>query len=213
MVRIKICGITRKKDALYAVKLGVDALGFVFAPSPRKIHPDTALGIIQVLPPFVQTVGVFMDEDPSKVRAVMARCGLDIVQFHGKESPQMCKEFMPRVIKAFSIASSEDLEAILPYKGKVRAVILDSSSGSKGGGSGNTFDWTLACKAKRMGIPIILAGGINPSNVEKAIGLVRPFGVDVSSGVERGFGEKDPFLLQKFVTRVRRSEDETSLLE
>jgi len=193
MVRVKICGLKRLEDALLAVELGADALGFVFYPkSPRYVTPEEVLKIISKLPPFVTTVGVFVNETRETVAKILEITGLDLVQFHGDEPPSLCASFFPRSLKAFRVKSPEDLEQIKDYQGTVRAILLDTFVKGLPGGTGQTFDWELAVVAQKYDIPIILAGGLNPENVALAMEKVRPFGLDLSSGVEKSPGLKDP---------------------
>jgi len=199
MMKVKICGITNHRDASMAVELGVDALGFIFAQSPRQIDPEKARAIISSLPPFVQTVGVFVNEAPAKITEVVRFCGLDMIQLHGDESPDVCSEFMPRTIKAFRLKDESSLESIKPYLGKVRALLFDTYSEEKRGGTGKTFDWGLAVKGKELGVPIILSGGLSPSNIEDAISTVKPYAVDVNSGVEESPGIKDHHLMKQLM--------------
>lgn len=205
MFRIKICGITRKEDAFKAVDLGADALGFVFAPSPRKISPPEAKEIIKSLPPFVSTVGVFVEEKKEKVREIADFCGLSLLQFHGEEPPAFCLSFPWRVIKAFQVKDESILKKILLYQG-VSGILLDAYSPKRRGGTGKTFSWEIARKAKSFGIPLILSGGLTPSNVGRAIKEVMPYGVDVSSGVEKREGIKDPKKLKSFIREVKEWE-------
>ena len=203
MVKVKVCGITNLEDALAALELGADALGFVFAPSPRQIEISEAGGILAQLPPFVTTVGLFVNEARSRVRETLKRCHLNAVQFHGDELPQDCKEFAPgiKVIKAFRIKGEESLKQIGQYS--VSAYLLDAWVEDKAGGTGKTFDWNLAAAAKDFGLPIILSGGLSPDNVARAIALVDPYAVDVSSGVESAPGKKDYKLMKEFIRRAK----------
>jgi len=198
MTRIKICGITSREDALAAVECGADALGFVFAESSRQIAPDRAGDIIASLPPMVTTVGVFVDESHRRVREIALRCHLNALQFHGNESPAYCRGFYRKVIKAFRVRDGSIARDLAGYD--VDACLLDSPAG---GGTGRTFDWELV-----RGITgrIILAGGLTPDNVAEAIQRVRPYAVDVSSGVESEPGKKDRRLMEKFVRQVRECE-------
>ena len=196
MIRIKVCGITNDHDASMAVELGADALGFIFASSPRQVAPEVVREIIRGLPPFVQTVGVFVNEDPAAMRRIMDFCRLDLVQLHGDESPEICDEFFPKSIKAVSMKDPSILKSLKAYRGKVRAFVLDSYSDEKRGGTGRIFDWAWAKEGKDFGLPIILAGGLSPSNLEQAISLVRPFAVDVNSGVEERPGKKSSKLMK-----------------
>jgi phosphoribosylanthranilate isomerase len=201
-VKVKICGITNLEDASIAVELGANALGFIFAPSPRKITPQKARAIIRAIPPFVKTVGVFVNEAPATIREVMQHCGLDLVQLHGDESPALCDELMPCTIKALRIKDESNLQNSRAYHGKVRALLLDTYSKEKAGGTGKTFDWNLAIKIKEMGIPIILSGGIGPSNIDLAIHTVRPYAVDVNSAVEKYPGKKSHILIKALMAEL-----------
>lgn len=203
MVRVKICGITNREDALSAVAAGVDALGFIFTQSPRRISPEKAARIIAELPPFVRSVGVFVNEDPSRIQEIIAGCGLDLVQLHGEESPEICLDLMPRVIKAFRIREEKDIRAMTEYRGKVRAVLLDTFQEDRAGGTGRTFDWSWAVKAKETGLPLILAGGLGPENILAALKTVRPYAVDINSAVEERPGKKDPRLVKKLMNEIR----------
>ena len=201
-VKVKICGITNLEDASIAVELGANALGFIFAPSPRQIKPQKARAIICAIPPFVKTVGVFVNEAPATIRKVMQNCGLDLVQLHGDESPGLCEELMPCTIKALRIKDESSLQTSQPYHGKVRALLLDTYSKEKAGGTGKTFDWNLAIKIKKMGIPIILSGGLGPSNIDLAIHTVRPYAVDVNSAVEKCPGKKSHILIKALMAEL-----------
>ena len=204
MLRIKICGITNHEDARMAAELGADALGFIFAPSPRQVDPETARRIISSLPPFVQTVGVFVDENAATMKRIVGFCGLNLVQLHGDESPGVCREFMPHTIKAFRLRDESSLSSIKAYCGKVRALLFDTYSEGKSGGTGKTFDWNLAVKGKEWKIPVILSGGLKPSNIERAISTVRPYAVDVNSGVENRPGEKSHILMKRLMETIKR---------
>ncbi len=203
MVKVKICGITNYEDASIAVKLGTDALGFIFAPSPRQVTPEEARDIICALPPFVKTVGVFVNEEPATIKEIIQFCGLDLVQLHGDESPDLCQELMPYTIKAFQLKDESSLSAIDPYLGRVRALLFDTYSEEKRGGTGRTFDWELAVRGKELGVPIILAGGLTPSNIQQAISTVRPFAVDVNSGVEERPAKKSPLLMRRLMETIK----------
>ena len=202
-VRIKICGMTNTGDAVAAAELGADAVGFVFAPSPRQVSAEKAREIIMALPPFIQTVGVFVDEDPEKVSSVAAFCHLGLLQFHGKESAAYCRRFGQRVIKAVRVQHQDRLEGCSEYSSVVSALLLDTYVSGRSGGTGLTFDWNLALEAKRYG-RIILAGGLNPDNVAAAISAVKPYAVDASSGLEKEPGVKDHEKMARFIQTVRR---------
>jgi phosphoribosylanthranilate isomerase len=196
-MRVKICGITNREDALAAVEAGAHALGFVFAPSPRQVSPERAAEILAALPPFVQTVGVFVAGD---VQAILDRCPLDAVQFHGEEPPEaLARVTGVRRIKAFRVAEGPDLEPLATYQEVVDAFLLDARVPGLAGGTGQTFPWHLAQEARRYGRPIILAGGLTPDNVAAAIAIGNPDAVDVSSRVETAPGRKDPNLVRRFV--------------
>ncbi len=203
-VRIKICGITNKEDALAAAHFGADALGFVFATSPRKVSAESAREIIKALPPFVKTVGVFVDEDPERVSSIAALCGLDILQLHGSESVDYCSRFDRRVIKAVRMQSRDELKNLSKYVDVVDGLLLDTYVPDKPGGTGITFDWKLAVEAKRYG-RIILAGGLNPENVAAAISMVKPYAVDASSGLERSPGVKDHKKMARFIKEANEA--------
>lgn len=202
MLRVKICGITNLEDAALAVRLGVDALGFILAPSPRQVSPETVRDIVRGIPPLVETVGVFVNEAPSRVREIMGFCGLDLAQLHGDESPDDCEALAPRAIKAVRLRDESSLAAAATYRGKVRALLLEPYVKGRRGGTGTTLDWDLAARVK-LGIPVILAGGLNPENVGRAVSVVRPFAIDVNSGVEERPGRKSPALMDRLMEIVR----------
>ena len=201
-VKVKICGITASEEAAIAVELGVDALGFIFSESPRRITPQKALAIIRDLPPFVKSVGVFVNETPDVIRDITHHCGLDLVQLHGDESPDLCLSLMPYTIKALRLKSESSPRAGLAYYEKVRALLLDTYAENKAGGTGKTFDWNLAVKIKKLQIPIILSGGLGPSNIREAIQTVKPYAVDVNSGVEERPGKKSPELMKELMNYI-----------
>ncbi len=203
-VLVKICGITNYEDASLAVELGVAAIGFIFAKSPRQITPQKARDIIHVLAPFVKTVGVFVNEESDEIKKIQHYCGFDLVQLHGDESPDLCHELMPATIKALRIKDASSIQSSLAYQGSVRALLLDTYAKDKAGGTGTTFDWQLAIKIKKRGIPIILAGGLGPLNIEDAVRTVRPYGVDVNSGVEQSPGKKSHKLMKDLMRKLRR---------
>lgn len=204
MPRIKICGITSVEDAFAAVDNGADALGFVFfAKSPRAIEPEKARSIISSLPPFITTVGVFVDEDNDRIEQIISYTGLDAVQFHGTEDPEKCKASR-KVIKAIRVRELSDLEPLKHYK-SVSAFLLDTYSQNTFGGTGQVFNWEIAVNAKNFG-NIILAGGLTPENIEDAIRFVKPYGVDVSSGVEGSArGKKDHIKVKQFIDKARKA--------
>jgi phosphoribosylanthranilate isomerase len=202
MVKVKICGITNLEDALAAVNWGADALGFVFAPSPRQVTRQQVANIVAGLPPFVCKVGVFVDSELQEVKETMRACGLDLAQLHGSESPDFCQELFPRVIKSFRV-EDESVLALLPQY-KVSAYLLDSYDVALKGGTGRSFDWGIAKKAGQYG-PIILSGGLTSANVRQAIAQIQPYAVDVSSGVESKPGVKDHAKLRAFLETAKKA--------
>ncbi|HKQ37234.1 MAG TPA: phosphoribosylanthranilate isomerase [Verrucomicrobiae bacterium] len=201
-VRIKICGITSIEDAVAAVNAGADALGFMFYErSPRRISMDMAAAIKNALPPFVVKVGVFADATENVVRSA-ALCGLNVLQFHGNETPEFLKRFSPTAtIKAFRVQNAASLAMLPTYN--TSSWLLDSYTPAQLGGTGTTFNWDLAIQARKLGRPIILAGGLTPENVADAIRKVRPYAVDVSSGVEFAPGKKDPAKIAAFIQAAK----------
>lgn len=210
MVRVKICGITRKSDALIAMETGVHALGLVFHPkSPRFVPPPRAKEMIASLPPLVSWVGVFVNQPVEAVLETVRQVGLDTVQLHGEESRQECHYCLEkgfRVVKAIRVATEEDLKVSEEYRGAVSAILLDTRVTGEYGGTGRSFPWKLALQVKD--IPIILAGGLNPENVAQAVAEVHPWGVDVSSGVEAAPGVKDPALIRAFMNNILKRDTE-----
>ena len=204
MVKVKICGITNYDDAAAAVDAGADALGFVFfRESPRGLSSQDASRIIRRLPPFVATVGVFVNEPPAVIEETASTAGLSVVQLHGEESPEVCRSIISRrVVKAFRVRSLESLDAFGHYKDLVSAFLLDTYSAAVHGGTGKVFNWDIALEAKQYG-RIILAGGLTPDNVGDAVRHVRPYAVDVSSGVESGRGRKDHLRMKLFIERAK----------
>jgi len=188
-----------------SVEMGADAIGFIFAPSPRQITPEKAREIICGIPPFVQTVGAFVNENPDAIRKIIGFCGLNLIQLHGDETPDTCAEFMPQAIKAFRFREGSVLQSIRPYRGKIRAMLFDAYDEKIRGGTGKTCNWDLAVRGKDFGIPIILSGGLTPSNIEKAISAVKPFAVDVNSGVEKRPGKKDHLLMREMMEKIRKA--------
>ena len=202
-MEVKICGITECEDALMAVKLGAGALGFIFAPSPRRILPEKVRCIISAIPPFVKTVGVFVNEEAAAIRELINYCGLDLVQLHGDEPPDFCRALMPYTIKAVRIRGDSGPPMCSAYQTNVRALLLDTYVKDKAGGTGKTFDWQLAIKIKEAGIPVILSGGLGPANIEEAIRVVRPYAVDVNSGVEDRPGKKSYRMMKELMEKVQ----------
>lgn len=204
-VRIKICGITNLEDALAAVDAGAHALGFMFyEASPRVLTPRAVAEIIRALPPFVAKVGVFVNPTREGVIQAIAGCGLDTLQFHGDETPEFCLGFGLKTIKAFRIRGAESLQALAAFP--TDAWLLDSFVAGQLGGTGAQFNWEWAAEAARTARRrIILAGGLTPENVARAVRQVRPYGVDVSSGVESKPGKKDPQKMKSFIAAAGRA--------
>ena len=200
-IKVKICGMTQLKDALFAVEQGVDAVGFIFyKKSPRAVTMKTVREIITKLPPLVDTVGVFVNESAERVNKIADYCGLDLVQLHGEESPAFCRKIRRRVIKAFRVKDLQSIKQLEKFP--VSGFLLDTFSDDLHGGTGKTFDWNLALPAKKMG-PVILAGGLTPRNILQAVRQVRPYGVDVCSGVEKSPGIKDLEKVRAFLKNIR----------
>ena len=205
---VKVCGTTTPDDALFAVAMGADAIGLILAPSPRQIDADTARAIVRQLPPGVHAVGVFRDERPERILEVVEHAGLHGVQLHGRETPAEAKAVRRHtgfLVQAFT-ADDPRLDRVDDYP--VDAILLDSTSP----GSGVAFDWRLAEKVVVPGRRVILAGGLTPDNVAGAIEQVRPWGVDVVSGVEASPGAKDPVKVRRFIaaaTATAASTDST----
>ena len=203
--KVKICGITNAEDAAAAVDAGADALGFVFyRKSPRYIEPTLARQIIMSLPPLVTPVGVFVNEEQLVVRNLMDDCGLALAQLHGNESVAYCQELSRPVLKALRVKDRSTFLALAEFRGRagVRGFVLDAFTDEAYGGTGQVIDWQLAAEAAKAA-NILLAGGLTPDNVAKAIQAVQPYGVDVSSGVELAPGKKDHEKVRAFIRAVR----------
>jgi phosphoribosylanthranilate isomerase len=206
-VRVKICGVRTLEEAEAAVKAGADALGFNFWPeSPRFITPEEARWIVAALPSLINCIGVFVNEDADRVREIASYVALNAVQLHGDETAHYCHELAPKkVIKAFRVGNEFDPKTIRNYR--VSAILLDAKVEGQYGGTGKRFSWELAIQAKRFA-PVILAGGLNVDNVAEAISFVRPFAIDVCSGVESAPGRKDLNRLRKFMEEVARANNQ-----
>ena len=201
-MRVKICGITNLADAQAAAEAGADALGFVFyEKSPRFVSMKTAAEISRALPPFIIRVGVFVNPTKELVLKAIAECGLSLLQFHGDEPPEFCAQFGLMSMKAFRIRDAGSLKELPKYK--TDAWLLDAYSSDTLGGTGEVFNWDLAVEAQKSGRPIFLAGGLTPENVADAVRKVRPFGVDVSSGVESSPGKKDHAKVRAFINAAK----------
>jgi phosphoribosylanthranilate isomerase len=201
MVKVKICGITSVDDALHACACGADALGLVFyAKSPRCVTPLQARQIIAELPPFITAVGLFVNESPERIRQIAGFCGLDVIQLHGDEGPADC-DFAPRrVVKALRVKEAASLDGHAAYA--VSALLLDAWVAGTYGGTGERFNWGLAAAIARQR-PVILAGGLTAENVAAAVRTVRPYAVDVSSGVEAAPGRKNPAKVEAFIRNAK----------
>ena len=201
-MRVKICGITRIEDALAAVVAGADAIGFVFHPaSPRYVTPAQAAEIVAALPPFVTTVGLFVDAGEQRIRDTLTQVPLSLLQFHGDETQAQCRIYDLAWIKALRVQPGQDVAALMAGWPSASGILLDAWHPTQHGGTGLQFDWSLVPKASAM--PIILAGGLTPANVAEAIRSTRPYAVDVSGGVEASKGVKDADKIEAFMAGVR----------
>jgi len=204
--RVKICGLTRNSDVAAAVAVGADAIGFVFhAASPRGVAPEHARSFVQGLPPFVTSVGLFVDAEPASVRNVLARVPLDALQFHGQESPDYCDAFQRPWIKALRVRPGLDLGPLAQAYAAARGLLLDTYDPAVPGGTGRCFDWDLV--PGWLAPRIILAGGLTPTNVAEAVRRVRPYALDVSGGVESAKGIKDSAKMAAFLQGVRDGDE------
>lgn len=204
MIHVKICGITAREDAWAAVDAGADALGFIFVKgTPRWIEPQTAAAIAAELPPFIAVVGVFIDRPVEEIEGIAAGCGLSLAQLHGNESPDTCRRLRLPFIKGIRIRSEADLVSLARYQG-ARAFLLDTYLADRPGGTGMTFPWEIAAKAA-CDTRIILSGGLTTENVAAAIQQVRPYAVDVCSGVETAPGRKDHRKVREFIERAKKA--------
>lgn len=202
MTKVKICGIGSLNDAVFAADYGADAIGFVFVKSKRKISKEKVRSIVRKLPPFITNVGLFVNETVENMEETCRFCGLDAIQLHGNEAPEVLNKLKDfKIIKAFRIQNEKDIDHIKKYKPD--AILLDGYSENKMGGTGTTFDWKIV-KRMKTSTPIIIAGGLTYLNVEQAIKIAKPYGVDVSSGVESKPGQKDKRLIKKFIDAVKR---------
>lgn len=209
-MEIKICGITNREDAAYAAACGADAIGFIFHPkSPRYVAPEIAQKIIKDLPDDITKVGVFVNLDPLEIKEIVALCGLDMVQFHGDESPLCCSQFpRARVIKAFAPRTVDDLARLRGFPAK--AILVDAYDPVRHGGTGEKADWGLAAMVKEQHPLLILAGGLSLINIQDAINLVSPHAVDINSGAEISPGRKDHTKIKAIIELVRRLEKDNA---
>ena len=205
MTRIKICGITREEDALAAAQAGADAIGLVFYErSPRHVNVARAAQLVAVLPPFVTVVGLFVNAEAALVREALAQVPLDLLQFHGDESPEYCAQFARPYLKAIRVKAGVDLlQCASDFRG-AKGLLLDAHVEGIPGGTGATFDWTLI--PRQLPLPVILSGGLDAENVAAAIEQVHPYAVDVSSGVEMSKGIKDAAKIARFIQEVKRAD-------
>ena len=203
--RVKICGITREQDALAAIEYGADAIGLVFyEPSPRHVTVRQAVAIAGQLPPFVTTVALFVNAEPSTISQVVDEVGVDLLQFHGQECPEYCAQHRRPWIRAVRMKPDTDLPAIQGEFSAGRGLLLDAYRPGVPGGTGETFDWDRI--PAQLAPRIVLAGGLNPQNIADALRRVRPYAVDVSGGVETSPGIKDPNMMKAFIEEVRNAE-------
>jgi len=202
VVRSKICGITRVEDALAAVEAGADAIGLVFyAKSPRAVSVQQARAIVAALPPFVTSVGLFVDASRCELVEILDAVPLDLLQFHGDETPDECDHYGRPYIKALRVKPGDDIAAQVARYANARGVLLDTFVPGIPGGTGEAFDWSLV--PAQLSKPVILAGGLTAANVAQAIEKVRPFAVDISGGVESAKGIKDATKIHAFMEAVR----------
>lgn len=206
MAKVKICGITDLGDAVISEVAGADILGFVFADSPRRIDVATASNIIAKVSLSVKISALFVNEEKGVVNSTIQKLGrIDLLQFHGDETSEYCRQFRSiKIIKAFRIKDETSLRAIEEFK-DIDFILLDTYRQDKYGGTGESFDWNLAIRAKDYNIPMFLSGGLNAENVKEAVAKVNPFAVDVSSGVEKDPGEKDAQLVRRFISEAKSS--------
>ncbi len=205
MTRVKICGITRVEDALAAAHSGADAIGLVFYQrSPRHVGIELAAQLADALPPFVSVVGLFVNADTALVCEVLARVPVDLLQFHGDETPEYCTQFGKPYLKAIRVRAGVDLLQCASDFRSARGLLLDAHVEGIPGGTGRAFDWTLI--PKRLPLPVILSGGLDAENVAAAIRQVRPYAVDVSSGVEASKGIKDAAKIAAFINEVKQTD-------
>jgi phosphoribosylanthranilate isomerase len=203
-VRIKICGLTRDEDVHNAVAEGADALGFVlYAPSPRAVTAEQAAQLIKKVPAFVTTVALFVNESAEEIQRVLSICPFDLLQFHGDESPEFCRQFNRPYMKAIRVRSADDIHRAVQQYPDTKALLLDAYVENLPGGTGQAFDWRLI---PQLSVPWVLAGGLNSKNVADAINQVKPFAVDISGGVEASKGIKDRKKIQEFISEVRNVE-------
>ena len=203
--RVKICGFTRIEDAVYAAHNGADAIGLVFyPPSPRHVEIEQAIRIVNALPAFTSVVALFVDEQEAKIREVLAQVPIDCIQFHGDETPEACRIYGKRYIKAISMHEGIDIPALTHYYHDAAGLLLDAFHPDAKGGTGSQFNWSLI--PNQLDLPIILAGGLDETNAKLAVQTVRPYALDVSSGVETKKGIKDSLKMAAFIKQVNEGD-------
>jgi phosphoribosylanthranilate isomerase len=207
--RVKICGFTRIEEAVYAAHQGVDAIGLVFyPPSPRHIEIEQAIRIVNALPAFTSVVALFVNEQEARIREVLARVPIDCLQFHGDEPAKACRIYDKRYIKAVSMREGIDIEALAQHYHDAAGLLLDAFHPDAKGGTGSQFDWAMIPKS--CALPIILAGGLDETNAKQAVHAVKPYALDVSSGVETAKGIKDSLKIAAFIKQVNEADRVTT---
>ncbi len=207
--RVKICGFTRADEAVYAARLGVDAIGLVFyPPSPRHVEIEQAVRIVKALPAFTSVVALFVDEQEARIREVLAQVSIDCIQFHGEESAEACRIYGKRYIKAVRMKNTIDISALALHYHDAAGLLLDAYHPDAKGGTGSQFDWDLI--PKHCSLPIILAGGLDATNAKQAVATVKPYALDVSSGVEANKGIKDALKMAAFIKQVNEGDRVTT---
>jgi len=207
--RVKICGFTRVEDAVYAAQLGVDAIGLVFyPPSPRHVEIEQAIKIVNALPAFTSVVALFVDEQEAQIREVLARVPIDFIQFHGDERAKDCRIYGKRYIKAVRMQDGIDIGVLAHHYPDAAGLLLDAFHPGAKGGTGSQFDWGLI--PKQFSLPVILAGGLDATNAKQAVQTVRPYALDVSSGVEAEKGIKDSLKMAAFIKQVNEGDRVTT---
>ena len=207
--RVKICGFTRIEEAVYAARQGVDAIGLVFyPPSPRHVEIEQAIRIVNALPAFTSVVALFVDEQEARIREILARVPIDCLQFHGDEPAEACRIYDKRYIKAVSMRKGIDIAALAHHYHDAAGLLLDAFHPDAKGGTGSQFDWAMIPKS--CALPIILAGGLDETNAKQAVQAVRPYALDVSSGVETAKGIKDSLKIAAFIKQVNEADRVTT---
>ncbi len=207
--RVKICGFTRIEEAVYAAHQGIDAIGLVFyPPSPRHVEIEQAIRIVNALPAFTSVVALFVDEQEAQIREVLARVPIDCLQFHGDEPAEACRIYDKRYIKAVSMREGIDIAALAQHYHDAAGLLLDAFHPDAKGGTGSQFDWAMIPKSCTL--PVILAGGLDETNAKQAVQAVRPYALDVSSGVEAAKGIKDSLKIAAFIKQVNEADRVTT---